>query len=69
MVNKRVKSRYNKTYYYKNRKKMLAYLSAKVKCPCGCSVSRGNMKSHLKTEKHKKHLSTINQNNTPVSKC
>lgn len=68
MINKSTKARYNKTYYYKHRKALLMYLCTKVKCKCGSTISKGNIYGHLKTEKHKKYLRTIEQSETPISK-
>ena len=56
------KSQYNKTYYDKHRKNVLDYLTAKITCECGSTVSRVNLNAHKKTKKHSVLLTSQNQN-------
>ena len=47
------KSLYNKKYYEKNKSKILKKLKIKIKCECGANISKGNIATHRKTNKHK----------------
>lgn len=38
------------------REKNAEYIKEKVKCECGCIVSRDTMRKHIKTDKHKNFL-------------
>ena len=46
----------NKTYYDKNKEKIVANLLKKVKCECGSEVSYCYMSKHKKSGTHFKHL-------------
>ena len=52
--NKDKLSEYRKQYNTKNRDKINEKQNQKVKCECGCIVSRGNLSKHRKTKKHLK---------------
>lgn len=45
---------YSKRYNTENRDKINEKQNQKVKCECGCIVSRGNLSTHRKTKKHLK---------------
>lgn len=52
--------------YYKDdnfRSKHLRYVNQKVPCECGQQVSRGNISKHKRTDKHKKRMTTQDQEN------
>lgn len=44
----RTKKEYDKIYYENNKEKFFE----KVKCECGCEISKKNLNTHLKTKKH-----------------
>ena len=67
MVDKKVKSRYNKTYYYKHRESLLRNLQSHITCKCGCTITKGNLSCHRKTKKHQKLLTKLSQCQTPIS--
>jgi len=52
--NKDKLSEYRKQYNTDNRDKINEHQKQKVKCECGCIVSRGNLSKHRKTKKHLK---------------
>ena len=52
MVPKQKKSVYNKTYYDKNKSKILEKMKIKVECGCGSVLSKGNVANHKKSKKH-----------------
>ena len=66
MVDKKTKSRYNKTYYYKNRAKVLKLLTSHVICTCGTTITKGNLYCHKKTKKHQRLSQKLNQSQAPV---
>jgi len=43
---------HNKKYYEENKEKINNFRKEKVKCECGCLVTRKNLERHKKTEKH-----------------
>ncbi len=54
------KKEYNKIYYEKNKEKHLNYLTEKIECEiCNVSVSRTNLSSHKKSNKHIKNQQKI----------
>ena len=46
------RSEYHKEYRKNNLEQLKAYKSEKIKCECGCEISRGNMITHKNSEKH-----------------
>jgi len=52
---------YNKSYYEQNKKEIIGRMTKKVNCSCGKIVTFGNLKSHYKTNLHKKKLQSISQ--------
>ena len=46
--NKDKMKEYNKEYYNKNKDKM----NEKIKCVCGCMISKRHISTHMKTKKH-----------------
>ena len=46
----------NAKYYENNKAKLLEAMATKVKCECGCEVSKGNMSKHIATTKHTKRM-------------
>ena len=59
--NKEEISEYHKQYRAKNKEKIKARNSIKVTCECGCSVTKGNIFTHKKTQKHINLMSQIEQ--------
>ena len=54
---------YNKSYYQKNKAKLLDKATAEVKCDvCNITTGKGNMSKHLKTSKHQLHLQLMQVN-------
>ena len=60
----------NKEYIKKNKEKIKKQRKQyfkeynekkkeKITCECGCKITKGNLKTHLKTEKHKKLMGKI----------
>lgn len=49
-----------KEYFQKNSEKIKKDRSIKVKCECGCEVSKGNLGEHRKSVKHHKIMASIN---------
>ena len=47
------------TYYLKNKENISITRSIQILCECGCSISKGNYSTHIKTKKHLDKLSTI----------
>lgn len=47
---------YNTEYYTNNKDKILERMNQKVKCECGCILSRVNLLAHKKTKKHLKRM-------------
>lgn len=52
---------YNKQWYEKNKEKHKKYVSEKIKCECGRSISRSRMSAHLKTTYHEKRMKDTNK--------
>jgi hypothetical protein len=52
--NKEYLTIYRKEYYKNNKDKeqYIAHYKQKITCECGCILAKGNMKDHLKTQKH-----------------
>lgn len=48
----------NKKYYKENKEKIDARRKEKIKCLCGCEISKREHKNHLKTQIHKDNLSS-----------
>jgi predicted N-acyltransferase len=47
---------YQKEYYNRRKKEIIAEKTKKIVCQCGRTLSAGNMRHHLTTALHKKHL-------------
>lgn len=47
---------YMKSYYERNREKVLTWSSTRVVCECGQEVCRGGLRSHRKSKKHSEAL-------------
>lgn len=74
-VNKRIEGRTMKEYndhrkeHYKeyrrlNKQKISDYSKQKIKCQCGCTLTRCNISTHKKSKKHLdilKHLDSLNK--------
>jgi hypothetical protein len=56
---KQKRRNYNQCYYRLKRQILLAAKKLKTKCDCGCELSVGAIKEHLKTDKHIKLLNKI----------
>lgn len=52
--------------YAKRREYFLEYNKQRVKCECGCEISRGKLRMHQKTPKHK-YLIEQKQKETPTN--
>jgi hypothetical protein len=50
--NKEYLTIYRKEWYNNNKEYRKLYIKEKITCECGCILAKGNMKDHLKTEKH-----------------
>ena len=42
----------NKEYRENNKEKIKDYKNEKIKCDCGCEVTKSNLKQHQRTKKH-----------------
>ena len=51
-----------KEYREKNREKILEKKKEKVECPGGCVVTKGNLATHKKTQKHQNWEKTLQDN-------
>jgi len=51
-----------KEYREKNREKILEKKKEKVECPCGSVVTKGNLATHKKTQKHQNWEKTLQDN-------
>lgn len=47
---------YMKSYYERNREKVLSWSATRVICECGQEVCRGGLRSHRKSKKHEEAL-------------
>ena len=54
--NATVRNEYRKTYREKNRAEISTWATTKIKCECGCTVSKTNLSAHRKTDRHKKAM-------------
>jgi aminopeptidase N len=52
---------YNKSYYEQHKDEIIERMTKRVTCSCGKTVTFGNLKSHYKTNLHKKKLKSISQ--------
>jgi len=52
VTTKELKSNYNKTFYNKNKNKLLSNMKERIQCQCGAEVCKINLYRHLKTKKH-----------------
>jgi len=52
---------YNKSYYEIHKEEIIERMTKRVTCSCGKIVTFGNLKSHYKTNLHKKKLKIITQ--------
>ena len=52
---------YNKSYYEQHKNEIIERMTKKVNCSCGKIVTFGNLKSHYKTNIHKKRLTKQNK--------
>ena len=52
---------YNKSYYEQHKEEIIERMTKKVNCSCGKIVTFGNLKSHYKTNIHKKRLTKQNK--------
>ena len=43
---------HSKQYYSNNKEQIKAHQLEKIKCECGCLISRANISAHRKTQKH-----------------
>ena len=51
---KEIRKEYNKTYYVKNRQKVLAHAKEKITCNgCGCQVGKNSLARHIKSKNHR----------------
>ena len=48
---------YNKLWYEKNRKKVLAQIAEPIECECGRTVVKGNISKHIKSKIHQDIMS------------
>lgn len=55
VIDKEVKSKYNDTYYNKNKDRLLKNMKEKIECNCGSTICKINYNRHLKTRKHLKN--------------
>ena len=55
--NKLYVQKYNKTYYERNKVKLLEDAVKRIRCNiCNIDCSKSNISKHIKTEKHKLHV-------------
>lgn len=59
VIDREVKSKYNDTYYNKNKDRLLQNMKEKIQCKCGATICKVNMYRHLKTKKHLNNLNNI----------
>jgi hypothetical protein len=52
-----------KDYYLKHRDELILKKKSKIKCSCGCLLSRSNPYTHKTTKKHLKLLNETNETN------
>ena len=57
--NKELISERNKNRYLEKREAIRMKENEKIKCECGCMISRGNFSEHKKTAKHDMLMSKI----------
>jgi len=50
---------HNKEYREKIKAYLKKYYSTKIKCECGCEVTRSNLARHLKSKKHQNYSATL----------
>ena len=60
--NKEEIDKYKKEWYQKNKEKKSEKDKEKVECPCGSVVSKGNLATHKKTQKHQNWEKTLQDN-------
>jgi hypothetical protein len=48
-----------KKYYQKSKNRINKKKNEKIKCPCGCYISRTNISRHIITNKHKKKINFL----------
>jgi len=58
--NKEQQSQTNKDNYRKNRETRREKANEKIKCECGCLISRQNISTHKRSKKHIKLLNLLN---------
>jgi hypothetical protein len=54
--NKNELNKINKEYYQTNKDNVLIQMLIKIKCECGCEISKCHLNRHLKTKKHLKYI-------------
>jgi len=50
---------HNKEYREKTKAYLKKYYLTKIKCECGCEVTRSNLARHIKSKKHEIYLTTL----------
>ncbi len=57
--NKEYQKNYMPEYYKENKEKLDRYRSEPIQCECGCTITRQNLSTHKKSQKH---INFINSN-------
>ena len=47
---------YHKEYYYNKKEQISETNKLRIKCECGCELTKCNLTKHLKSNKHKQLL-------------
>lgn len=50
---------YQKQYYEENANKIKQYKSEKIKCECGCEITKCSLTRHKKTQKHQELMNSL----------
>lgn len=58
---------YIKKHYEKNRESILEHKRQKYKCGCGSVVNLGDLSKHLRTQKHKNFINSLQTLDITVS--
>ena len=58
--NKEIKLEQSRKRYQENKEKIKARQGEKIICICGCTITRNEMSSHMKTKKHNNLMNNLN---------
>ncbi len=62
--NKEILAKKNKEYLEKNKEEIYAKINEKITCECGCKISKRNISTHRKSQKHLSLLKLETDGNT-----